>query len=230
MGSSASRNKRPSKVEINDTDKAILSLKTQRQKLESQERLLQLRLDNYVTTAKQLIAESRKDRALLTLKKKKMTENQLLQLHGLIINVEQMLSDVESTKQSTKVFGVLKAGNDILKTLQAQVRLDDVQRLMDDTAETAAYQRELNALLSQQLGEEDVEGAEEELEMLEKILEDEEVLQMPNAPPVPQLNETNVKQISQKEILAKQVNKKSETVGDDEVSINGGTSVMLEAS
>ncbi|EFJ49034.1 hypothetical protein VOLCADRAFT_45980, partial [Volvox carteri f. nagariensis] len=136
---------------ITEVDRAILSLKTQRKKLEDQEKLLNVRLVRHAEVASQLAREGRRDRALLVLRKKKLNEKQLSQLHGLILNVEEMLSNIETSKKQSVVFAALQSGTEALKQLQAQVKLEDVQRLLEDTAEARQYQEELQTLLGQQL-------------------------------------------------------------------------------
>lgn len=170
---------------INDTDRVILSLKTQKKKLEDQDKLINARLERYGEVARQLVGEGRRDRALLALKKKKLSEKQQEGLHSHIINLENMLMNIESTKTQSSAFAVLQKGNDELKALQAQVRLEDVQKLMDETAEAAAYQAELQEMLGQQLTDVDDQEVEAEMAALEQVVGDEEALSMPAAPKVP---------------------------------------------
>ncbi|GFR52212.1 hypothetical protein Agub_g14752 [Astrephomene gubernaculifera] len=186
MGSFSSKPTRKAKKPVvTEVDRAILSLKTQRKKLEDQEKLptqINVRLERHAEVARQLAGEGRRDRALLALRKKKLSEKQLAQLHGLIINVEEMLSNIELTKQQTAVFSALQSSNEALKQLQAQVRLDDVQRLLDDTAEARQYQTELSELLGGQLTQGEDEEVAAELAALEEVVADQERLDMPAAP------------------------------------------------
>ncbi|MEW5307473.1 MAG: hypothetical protein WDW36_009867 [Sanguina aurantia] len=185
MGNLMTSLKKPKGPEITEADRAVLSLKTQRRKLEDQEKLLGQRIEQQGLVARQLVAERRRDRALLALRKKKLSEQQMLTLHGLIMNVEELLGGMEIAKQQGKLFAVLKQGNEALKQLQRQVKAEDVHRLMEDNAEAKAYQDELQSALGQSLSWVDESEVEAELEGMENAMMALEESQLPKAPEVP---------------------------------------------
>lgn len=54
----------------------------------------------------------------------------------------------------------------MLKELQKEMSLSDVEKLMDETADAIAYQNEIDELLSTRLSEAEVEDIERELDAL----------------------------------------------------------------
>lgn len=61
------------------------------------------------------------------------TENQMF-------NLERMISEIEQVAMDAKVFEALKAGNEALQQLQRETSVEDVEKLMEDSAEAVAAQ------------------------------------------------------------------------------------------
>jgi len=159
-------NSKPKKPEINQHDVAVLNLKTTRDKLSQATKKLTIVIEKEREAAKLMVQKGNKERALLILKRKKVQEKNLQDLEALLDNVLHMVDSIEFAQVQKKVFDDLKHGNEVLKNLNSQFNIEEINLLMDDTAEAIEFQKEVGEALGQQINTADEEELLEELEKL----------------------------------------------------------------
>jgi charged multivesicular body protein 6 len=118
--------------------------------------------------ARRMLKEGKKDRAKLALQKKKFQENLIAKTEAKLLNIEELVNSVEFAKVQAEVFNALKVGNDALQKINSTMSIDEVEKLMDDTAEAIAYQEEISQLLGTELTSEDNDAVLEELNAIEQ--------------------------------------------------------------
>ncbi|KAJ2725193.1 Vacuolar protein sorting-associated protein 20 [Coemansia sp. Benny D115] len=176
MGASQSQSR------ITPEDKAILDMKVQRDKLKQYQQRVQVVLDREDALARTLLLKGDKQRALLALRRRKYQEQMIRTTSDQLFNLEHLMQTIEfSLVQKDVMFG-LEQGNKVLTQLNKEMRLEDIERLAEDTAEAIAYQNEVSELLSSNMTAEDEEAVLMELEELERQEADRLKLSLPRAP------------------------------------------------
>ncbi|KAK3397370.1 Snf7 family, partial [Sordaria brevicollis] len=160
MGNSPSR--------VTAQDKAILDLKTQRDKLHQYQRKITVLTDRETAIAKQMLAKGDKQRALLALRRKKYQESLLQKTDAQLEQLEKLTSSVEFALIQKDVFFGLQQGTKVLKEIHAEMGgLEHVEKMMGETAEEVAYQQEVSEMLGGRISNQDEDEVEEELAALE---------------------------------------------------------------
>jgi charged multivesicular body protein 6 len=135
---------------------------------------LETLLDREVAIAKELLADGKRDRALLALRRKKLQEAQLKTIDDWLINVESLLANVQLAQLQNQVFSALQEGSEVMKTMQKEVTIEQVERLREDQEAAKEYQETLLSIMG---GAED--GVDEiELEAELQALMDEEAAEV----------------------------------------------------
>ncbi|XP_075973753.1 vacuolar protein sorting 20 [Anticarsia gemmatalis] len=165
MGSLFGKHKKPVS-RVTEQDKAVLQLKQQRDKLKQYQKKIELNLEKDRQLAKKLLAEGKRDRAKLLLKKKKYQENLLQSTDNQLEKLEQLTHDLEFAQIEVQVLDGLKVGNTALKKVHDVLNIDEIEKILDETREGIEKQREIDELISGQLTEEDEEAVEAELEAI----------------------------------------------------------------
>uniref|UniRef100_UPI00358ED8F8 charged multivesicular body protein 6 n=1 Tax=Myxine glutinosa TaxID=7769 RepID=UPI00358ED8F8 len=178
------RKKAPSRV--TEQDMAVLQLKQQRDKLRQYQKRIGLQLEKERDVARQLLKNGQKSKALLLLKKKRYQEQLLEKTDAQITNLENMVQDIEFAQIEIKVMEGLKVGNDSLKKMHEVMSIEDVERIMDETEEGIAYQKEIDKLLAGGLSDEDEDAVLAELEQItQDALPDVPMEPLPELPTTP---------------------------------------------
>jgi charged multivesicular body protein 6 len=146
-------------------------MKNQRDRLHQYQRKITVLTDKETDIARQMLAKGDKKRALLALRRKKYQESLLAKTDAQLAQLEKLTSDVEfALIQKDVVFG-LQQGTKVLKEIHAEMGgIENVEKLMGETADAIAYQQEVSDLLGGRMSNQDEQEVEDELEALEAEL------------------------------------------------------------
>ncbi|KAF8293628.1 hypothetical protein DL93DRAFT_2091896 [Clavulina sp. PMI_390] len=161
----------PSVPKITPQDRAILDLKNQRDKLKQYRRKVQGVLDREQEIAREALAKGDKQRALVALRQRKYQDGLLSKTDSQLETLQQLVSQIEfSLVEKDIVFG-LKQGNAALAEIHKEMSIESVEKLMEDTAEGIAYQKEINEILQGRMTAVEEEEVQDELAALQRETE-----------------------------------------------------------
>ncbi|KLU91197.1 charged multivesicular body protein 6 [Magnaporthiopsis poae ATCC 64411] len=165
---------------VTSQDRAILDLKNQRDKLHRyQKRITQL-TDKETEIARQMLAQGDKKRALLALRRKKYQESLLSKTDAQLDQLEKLVNSVEFALISKDVVFGLEQGTKVLEQIHKEMGgIEHVEKLMGDTADAIAYQKEISEMLGGSMSNQDEDEVEDELAALE---EEVSRVTLPSAP------------------------------------------------
>lgn len=169
MGCILAQHKEEPASRVNKDDKAIAEVKLTRDKVKNYLK----KLDHSITLCKEAVKEcirnKQKDKAMLALRKQKYLEKNLETGRGELLNLENLVLNIENAQIQKNVYEAMKQGNDFLKNMNQQLTLDDVEKLMEETAEAIEYQQQVGEALAQQGIKEDDTDLLEQLEQLDSV-------------------------------------------------------------
>ena len=142
-------------------------MKNQRDKLHQYQKRITIITDRETAIARQCLSRGDRAKALLALRRKKYQESLLAKTDAQLETLEQLTSDIEfSLVQNDVIFG-LKQGTSVLKQIHAEMGgLDNVEKLMGESAEAREYQKEVGDMLRGEMTNQDEDEVEEEMERM----------------------------------------------------------------
>ncbi|KAG8528077.1 uncharacterized protein KY384_006993 [Bacidia gigantensis] len=188
MGNSSSSHK------ISAQDRAILDMKTQRDKLRQYQKRINTITQRETDIARSCLERGDKEKALLALRRKKFQQSLLAKADSQLATLEQLTANVEFALVQKDVLFGLQQGTSALKQIHSDMGgIENVDKLMGENEEAIGYQKRISEMLEGRLSTEEEEDVEEELVRLEAgvLMPDtegvlEEVIttpaELPNAP------------------------------------------------
>ncbi|KAL8632978.1 hypothetical protein Q9189_001232 [Teloschistes chrysophthalmus] len=170
-------------------------MKNQRDKLHQYQKRISVITSHETSIAKECLARNDKPKALLALRRKKFQETLLAKTDAQLETLEQLTSNVEFALVQKDVLYGLQQGTAVLAQIHAEMGgVEQVEKLMGESEEARAYQREIGEMLSGKMSNQDEDEVEDELEALEGearggvvvgVKEEGKRVEYPNAPDTP---------------------------------------------
>ncbi|GAC98319.1 hypothetical protein PHSY_005912 [Pseudozyma hubeiensis SY62] len=163
------------------------SLKLQRDRIKQYQKKIQVVLDREHEIARQCLVKGDKTKALTALRRRKYQESLIQKTDSQLETLEGLVSSIEFSQIQQSVMLGLQQGNAVLKEIHKEMNPESVERLLEETAEAQAYQREIDEMLATQMTAEEEDAVQSELEALEReagIRSDEpqKTVVLPSAP------------------------------------------------
>jgi len=162
---------------LSQKDAAVLDLKRQRDRLKQYTVKIEKVLAKETELARAHVQKKEKAKAMLFLKRKKYQVTLLSRTEGQLQNIQEMLGAIDFAAEQQAVFRALEAGNSVLQEINSQTSMEDVDKLMAETAEAIEFQQQVGERLGQSLSLEDDEAVLAELETIMAAEADEKVSQ-----------------------------------------------------
>eukprot|EP00188_Purpureofilum_apyrenoidigerum_P001722 Plantae.Rhodophyta-Purpureofilum_apyrenoidigerum.ctg19760.p1 GENE.Plantae.Rhodophyta-Purpureofilum_apyrenoidigerum.ctg19760~~Plantae.Rhodophyta-Purpureofilum_apyrenoidigerum.ctg19760.p1 ORF type:complete len:191 (-),score=54.11 Plantae.Rhodophyta-Purpureofilum_apyrenoidigerum.ctg19760:122-670(-) len=120
--------------------------------------------------AKELVKAGKKDRALLPMKKYKLSEKRLANAEAMLFKVEQQLSTAEEATMTKELTENLEKTTQMVAELQKTIDIENVSRLLEENEEQRMAIQEVQNVLA---GVEDPELEAEARKEYEQLLVDD---------------------------------------------------------
>lgn len=174
--------KKAPQVSVTEADRAVLSLKTQRRKLEQYVSKLERAARAAGERARAHAARGERDGALRQLRAKRGHEALAHKTAGMLFNVEQTLAQIEDAQVTGATLSAMQAGAAELKRLQSAVPLEEVEAVADAAADAHAHFEKVGQVLGIAAAAVDDAALEAELGQLEAALGGKEAEELPAVP------------------------------------------------
>lgn len=152
---------------ITEEDETIASLRELAEYLSHQTTVLNNKIEELTTTAKDAVARKNRVTAMAALKSKKRAETSLQQRYATLGQIEEVSAKIEQASDNVQLVKVMGASTEVLKILNAQVGgAERVEEVVDHMREQIGQADEINNILAEQGPVVDEDELDDELEAM----------------------------------------------------------------
>lgn len=152
------------KATISSSDKIKLQLKVQRDSLRASIKKYELVGSLEHQKAKELLKAGNKRKALYCLKCEKIQESRIEKLTVMYDNIDRIIDTLQIKEVEVQVFESLKTGQKELEKLNNMLKIEEIEKLMSETAESIDEAQQINDVLAQPIDN--------------RVVDEDELLQM----------------------------------------------------
>ena len=189
------KRKKPEQSRIRESDRAVAELKVTRDKIKNYQKKLETNIKSLQLGIIECIKSKKKDQALIALRKQKYLEKTLVSTQGQLMNIDSLVLNMETAEMQQKVVNALQQGNALLRQINKELTVEDVDKLMAETEEAIEYQHQVGLALANQ----GVSNDEDLLDQLESL--EVENIELPSVPDRPLVSEQKVSHKKAKVLL-----------------------------
>ena len=167
-------------VEAEKTSKIVETIHAISDTLKTQEKRkahLEKQIEALTTEAREFVRLGKKESASVSLKKRKMYENQVKTIDDAMFNLEVQKLNLENTQFQKSAVESFAKVNSVMK--ETGIKADDVERVMDELRDAVDDQQEVASVLSRPLVHIDVDDELKELEELGQLQKESKPIQVP---------------------------------------------------
>uniref|UniRef100_A0A7S0RIY0 Uncharacterized protein n=1 Tax=Chlamydomonas leiostraca TaxID=1034604 RepID=A0A7S0RIY0_9CHLO len=163
----------PSAAAANKTINTIQSLTDHEEQLEKRKSLLEKRIEAELEKAREFTKQKKKTQALQCLKKKKLLENEVVNLDNMIMRVIEQRTMLEGQRTTVEVVSTMHTAAMTAKDNMKAMKIENVDKVLDEINETTDQMRQIQEVfaaptgLAADLDEDELLGELEELEATE---------------------------------------------------------------
>ena len=169
-----SRGNKKQLMNNNNANQVLFQCKSTRDKIDAYIKTLETKEKLTKEKAKECLRKKDRDRAKFYLKGCKAYQNRIKIAEGKLDMIEEQIINIENAQTSKDTLTALQQGNQVLRELNKEVKIEDLENMKQDLEELKDNDKEIGDFLKEKANE-DIAECNDEFEQLVKEVQSEQI-------------------------------------------------------